>query len=356
MPPPPDISRRQFLKLAGLSLAAATLPEGLQRLIALGIGKGLTTPGVTDELVHKTHQLSEQVANSENPYYRPITEIIAEATGNFTAKTGNKVTYTRSPSYRDKYYYAGAIQEIANASLLPTLPSDAIHQLTRKFPSEAFFAYVSSDTPFGQFANLITSGSGFEARFKANHPQHYGEDGRIKDYDNYFPSVDKSIKTEIQDAKEYVENFRKDNANPVSAAEILEYFLKRNNGNLAQSVFDTTLFLKFMARNNPKTGGGTSEFNETWIKENIKDEYQGPSYVTSPKGESLINLVGKPYHSWNLVSLLQFFPVELIQAGGIYRQAITFKDQGLGKTRSDLQTLSNLREIEKLMVTYSPNE
>src|SRR3989344_4192089 len=303
MPPPPDISRRQFLKLAGLSLAAATLPEGLQRLIALGIGKGLTTPGVTDELVHKTHQLSEQVANSENPYYRPITEIIAEATGNFTAKTGNKVTYTRSPSYRDKYYYAGAIQEIANASLLPTLPSDAIHQLTRK-----------------------------------------------------FPSVDKSIKTEIQDAKEYVENFRKDNANPVSAAEILEYFLKRNNGNLAQSVFDTTLFLKFMARNNPKTGGGTSEFNETWIKENIKDEYQGPSYVTSPKGESLINLVGKPYHSWNLVSLLQFFPVELIQAGGIYRQAITFKDQGLGKTRSDLQTLSNLREIEKLMVTYSPNE
>ena len=146
---------------------------------------------------------------------------------------------------------------------------------------------------------------------------------------------------------------RKDSNKPVSASMVLEYFLEKNNGNLAQSVFDTALFLKFMARNNPETGSGTSEFNETWIKENIQDEYQGPSYSNPSEGESLINLVGKPYHSWNLVSLLQFFPVELIQAGGVYRQAITFKDQGLGKTRSDLQTLSNLRKIEELLMTFS---
>lgn len=352
MPPPPDISRRQFLKLAGVALGA-TLPEGLERLIVWGAGKGLTSPGVSDELVLKTLQLSEKASNSENPNFRPITEIINEAVDNYLTKKRNKVSYARGPSYRDKYYYADATQQIANSSLLPTLPSDFIHQLTHQFPSEAFFAYVSSDTPFGQFANLITSGSGFEARFKASHSQLFGEDGRIKDYDNYFPSVDKTIKAEIQDTREYVENMRKDSNKPVSASMVLEYFLEKNNGNLAQSVFDTALFLKFMARNNPETGSGTSEFNETWIKENIQDEYQGPSYSNPSEGESLINLVGKPYHSWNLVSLLQFFPVELIQAGGVYRQAITFKDQGLGKTRSDLQTLSNLRKIEELLMTFS---
>ena len=97
MPPPPDISRRQFLKLAGVALGA-TLPEGLERLIVWGAGKGLTSPGVSDELVLKTLQLSEKASNSENPNFRPITEIINEAVDNYLTKKRNKVSYARGPS------------------------------------------------------------------------------------------------------------------------------------------------------------------------------------------------------------------------------------------------------------------
>ncbi len=348
-----NMSRRKFLKIATGAAAAAVLPKWFERIVYWGASKGLTTPGVTDEIISSSLKVSEGSPNSENPNYRPITEVIEEAVSNYANNTGKSVVYKRDAAYRDKFYYAEEIEKIADASLLPALPSEAIHQLTRKFPSDAFFAYVSSDTTFGQFADLMASGSGFNARFRQNHPELFYGDGRIKDYDNYFLNANKDLQTEIIDTQKSIEAISTRNNSPVSASIVLEHFLGKNDGDLALTVYDTALFLKFMARNDPETGGGTSEFNEIWMKANIRDEYQGPSYINPPSGERLINLVGKPYHSWNLVTMLQFFPTELIEVGGVYRQAITFRDQGLGKTRSDLQTLNNLREVEKLLLSYS---
>lgn len=112
-----------------------------------------------------------------------------------------------------------------------------------------------------------------------------------------------------------------------------------------------------MARNNTNTGDfSADDFNIKWYKQNIKDEYQGPTYISPPEGEPVINLIGKPYHSWNLVAMLQFVPLEVVRIGGVQKQLSTFTEQGLGKTRADLQTLENLREVEQFLLSYSSQE
>jgi len=110
-----------------------------------------------------------------------------------------------------------------------------------------------------------------------------------------------------------------------------------------------------MARNNSDTGDFVpNENNVNWYRQNIKDEYQGQNYTSTLEDEkkSAINLIGKPYHSWNLVSMLQFLPVEVIRIGGIQKQLSTFSEQGLGKTRADIQTLDDLKKIESFLFSF----
>ena len=109
-----------------------------------------------------------------------------------------------------------------------------------------------------------------------------------------------------------------------------------------------------MARNNYSTG--KPEFGQTqidWYRKNIKDEFQGSSYIDPPEGEEDINLIGKVYHSWNIVAMRRFFPIELIRLSVLYRQWSVYSSHGLGKIRADLQTLEDLEAIEKVLLKYS---
>ena len=71
--------------------------------------------------------------------------------------------------------------------------------------------------------------------------------------------------------KEFVEQTVTSNQNqPISASKILEYVLGENNGDLAKSLRDTAIFLKFMARNDLSTGkfvgySQESDVNQRWI-------------------------------------------------------------------------------------------
>jgi hypothetical protein len=169
--------------------------------------------------------------------------------------------------------------------------------------------------------------------------------------------MDKDGQKELLATKLYVESKVKEEGEAVSSSILLDYFLEKNSGNLPQSIFDVALFLKMAARTDLNTGTFTADNkNIWWYQKNIKDEFQGPSYNHTPKDESAINLIGKPYHSWNLVALLYYLPANVVRAGGIYRQLTNFSAQGLGKTRADLQTLSDLREIESYLLEFAQKQ
>lgn len=349
------ISRRTFLK--GLGIGTVALPltiKALETGMYYGISNGFESSTILDQAIEKANEISETPEN-KNPTFRPMVEIIEEAVQNYKHKEERTVAYKRSKDYKDKSYYSEKIKKIPFSSILPRRPTNALREIvSQAMPKEAFYAYVSSDSRYGQFADIFSSGSGFHNRLKARHPNLYDSNGRIRNYDEYFDTLKKIGKIEIMDVMSHIAELRKKEGRLLSTSNILEYYLEKNNGDLTASIFDTSIILKFMARNNPETGDSEpGKHNEEWYQQNFIDEFQGPSFQNPPKGNRVINLIGKPYHSWNLVALLQFFPLEMIQASGVYRQITTFKDQGLGKTRADLQTLTDMSEIEQTLLKYS---
>lgn len=165
--------------------------------------------------------------------------------------------------------------------------------------------------------------------------------------------MEKEGKEEMDEAIRFIEQRREASGKPISSSELLGYFLERNEGDIAPSISDTAIFLKFMARSDPETAKAShTSFNKNWFQTNIADEYGGSSYSESLKDGSTINLIGKPYHSWSLVALLPFFPIELIHAAGVYRQLSTLKSQGISKSKADLQTLQDLRATEAVCLKY----
>lgn len=348
-------SRRTFLRRArNVVVVAPVLTKLLEQAVYEGIRAGLTTPGATDTLVKATNKISEAAPNSENQQFRPLKEIINEGVNNFEERTGKKVYYKRSKDYKDKDYYSSLIDKIGKSSILPKLPKDIIEQFKSDLPYEAYQVYLSSEYRITSFENIFAQGSGFYERFKAHHPGLIREDNYVQSYGKLFEAMRHEGNDEIEKIVQFVEQTRAKVNKPISASYILSYILEQNHGDLGRSIFDTSVFLKFMSRNNPETGAINNDtYNEKWYQENILDEYQGPSYNSPPAGETSVNLIGKPYHSWNLIALNQFFPVELIQVAGIHRQLASFHEQGLGKSRSDLQTLQDMREIEKELLSYS---
>ena len=72
--------------------------------------------------------------------------------------------------------------------------------------------------------------------------------------------------------KEFVEQTVTSNQNqPISASKILEYVLGENNGDLAKSLRDTAIFLKFTARNDLSTGKFVGYSRNQML---IRDGYQ----------------------------------------------------------------------------------
>ena len=160
--------------------------------------------------------------------------------------------------------------------------------------------------------------------------------------------------------RRYIEGLVSREQSPVSSSRILEHFLSKNEGNIAESLFDTAVFLKFMTRNNLDKRGKfvgddpESIANINWMKKDIRDEFDGPAYTQLEANDpSMLNLIGKPYHSWFLVSLLQFFPESVIQAGCYYELFKHVDEHGLGKIKADVSTLSELNGIEKFLNGYT---
>lgn len=351
---PNKLSRRDFLKL--FAAAAVTAPFAVaevQKAILRAFSSGLSLPGATDRVVSAANTAAEISKNPENQGFRPINEIIKEGITNFEEKTDKKVFYQRSKDYKELGYYRKILDEISASTILPRTPENILEKFKDYLPYEAQQAYFSSDLRITSFPEVFAEGSGLYERFKKRHPSFFGDRGQVVNYDKFFEAMEVEGHAEIKEAKEFAERKRTETESPLSSSSLLEYYLEKNEGDLARSIYDTALFLKFMARSDLQTARASyGPSTVKWFQENIKDEYQGPSYRDSGDNETLINLVGKPYHSWNLVALTAFFPVEFVHAAGVYRQLATMRDQGISKTKADLQTLQDLRKTEQMFLSY----
>jgi hypothetical protein len=344
------ISRRDFLRMSGSIFAGSyLLAVDAERKMLSMLGNVLEQTGLTDNVLETIGDVSGKIENETNSEFRPMMQLIQEGIDNYQLQSGRKVLYTRSESYREIDYYSAVLKKISANTWKPKSLDDIKEELVKEFPDEAMSVYLESDMRISQFEDIFAKGSGINRRFEGRYKSLFDEQGKITNYDLYFYAAKLDGKKEMTEAKEYIEFVCAAMGGPVSSARILEYFLGKNEGNLNESIYDTAIFLKFMARNDPDEGYITNGVNNgKWYREKIKDEFGKTSYQTS--GDA--NLIGKPYHSWNLVASMAFFPNGLVHIAGLYRQIYTYKEQGWEKTSADLVTLKNLKDIEEVLIKY----
>lgn len=101
-------------------------------------------------------------------------------------------------------------------------------------------------------------------------------------YDEKLPEVKaedwdaatKIVANRLQDALKYIEEKREERGENLSVSEALAYFLYQNEGNLKESMWDTTLLLKVLARNDMNTLFSNNTFDKAEkIAHLFKDEF-----------------------------------------------------------------------------------
>lgn len=350
------ISRRTFInpKFVGATLAGTYVGiiEG-ERALYNFISSSVDKTTTSDNLVSAFLKISEESPNSENSNFKPMQKMLSDEIEIFEKETGTKAYFKRIDEYKGPDFYDKIIKKFNAPSFLFKNPDKLIDEVIRDMPNEASSSFYQSTYVLSSFPEIYQKGSGFLNRFVKKHQELLDSNGVFKDFSVSNNLMVVEGKKEMDEARAFVEDLVSKSNKPIPASVVFGYFLRKNGGDISQSIYDASLFLKFTARNDWNTALHTVDRkNVEWYKNNILDEYQGPNYVNTPNGERDINLIGKVYHSWNLVALLEFVPVEIIRLGGISKQIHTFSDQGLGKTRSDLQTLKDLREVEKLLLSY----
>ena len=347
------LSRREFLKLAPVFLVGGAVAiKEIETTFYDGLRLGLTNPKVSDYVSSALLKVTENAPKSENSKFRSMVEIVKEGIESYERHSGKDAIFKRNPEYRDANYHGTVLKGITTKSLMPNNPLEVVKHFETSLTPELKAAYHSSSPRIHHFEQIFTKGSGFRERLFEKHSDCFDESGEIIQFSvEVVNKVVDAGREEINKLRRLVEKRRAETGKPVSTSFLLEHYLNENDGDIAKSLYDVALFTKVMARNDPQTGKQAHGQQQIeWYQSNILDEFQGPSYTQLIDHGEAINMIGKPYHSWNLTAMLHFFPTEMVRVGGYYKQLTTFKDQGLGKTRSDFQTLKDLRGVEQLLV------
>ncbi len=169
----------------------------------------------------------ESSVSPENQNQRTIEKIISEGVTKYNEKTGKKVSYRRTSDFKpDSYYDELILKNLGDKD-----------KIINEFPFSAKDAYLSADSNFDNYAAIVSQvGSGFYTRFERENP--FGNNAnetykkRMAVGEKYFAEV-----------KQNIENLVSANENkPISASQVLEYFLEKNQGSLDESIYDTAIF------------------------------------------------------------------------------------------------------------------
>lgn len=328
--PGPSLSRRDFLKLAGAGLGGGTA-------LFFGAGK-------------KIYDLE----GGKNELYRPVVDQIHGAVER-SEQEGIKVTYSTSPEFQSLLELTPAATKILQNEIIATIKTreisgsrfkyDAIELVKNRLPQEVVVMLIRAGSDIENLEDLrAIEGSGFAKR--------------------------QNVEQDIQDLVSFLNIQARDNIGvPPASSDIVYFWIKRNNGDLRATLWDTAISFKFMARNNIRTGKFTGDFpeefgwNVEFYNKYIKDEFsvvgswsdlysKYGSYSDDPN-HSALNRIGLPYHAYTKVAMLDTFPSQFVSSLTAGQMWAGFKDQGEIKVYTNLIQASELDNIEKYLNSLS---
>lgn len=351
------LTRRDFLRkvVVGTVAGAAVgfeVSNNLASTEKLGIDllrDFISNPNLSrDALIRTADVIDNKEVNSK---FRDISSIVNEGISDYE-KSGGKAFFKRVDGYQGSDFYNAKINEFKNSiGILPKDPRELASLLTNSFPDDLQRGFLDSNWNISSYLDALPKAGGMFARLT--------DSGKGFTSDEVINRVKAESKSFLMEAKNFVEDKVRKKGEPVSSSVLFTYFLDKNEGDISKSLIDTFGFLKFMARNDFDNGefiGSDSNRNKrniVWMKVNILDEFGSSNYAQAKNGDDSINLIGKPYHAWNLVSLLSSFPPEVVTEAGIFRQLTHLDAQGPKKLSSDLRVLADLSATEDVLLKYA---
>lgn len=361
-----------------------------------------------DLLLQKSFNLVGKRNNidiSINNEYRQINEILQEGIDNYYSAGGENIFYKRYrlSSDQEKKFEENIRNKIKKYLYLGDYYPDLAGFIlgVDLFPNTLFFDRKTSlafryswRISIQQYSDIIFPGSGLYSLLEKDTDMlnytgrkkrsfQFILDGGELNWDEEFKGmINLKIGEWIREAKNYIENR---NEIPVSAGKILGYFLKKNNGNLAGSIWDTAILFKLLTRfdhinykpiiivsagtldHGPNLINASSyaaqyikdEYsrvnNFNLLKNNLDKEYGKDSlknYYSEDPEISLVSRVGIPYHVMNTLALLQYLPSDVIKVLVSVENLGNLSEQGVSKTEVNNKLLLDLDNIDVFLRSF----
>lgn len=249
------------------------------------------------------------------------------------------------------------------------------------FTVDQHYVLLNSEWNIVMIGYFIIPGSGLAKKLELAN-LYSPEEGK----DNYLNPND-DHKTELfvmkymQDALDFIITEYSKTNEPVSSSLIFSYFLDKNDGNIGESCLDMGIFLKYLARNDengyfsPRIMNGNPDQNEAakefyskrfsmiedessllasyhTLAQYSEEETKGIGWFSESGSASVLNIMGLGYHTWFMAGLLHHFPTLLIKYMTL-SEFNNYTNHGYNKIASDLQTLLELKNLEKLFAKVS---
>ncbi|MDO8487840.1 MAG: SpoIIE family protein phosphatase [bacterium] len=373
------------LPIVGSSLSKTRFKVGaivadtvITSLAKTSIEWALTQPNVSDVV-----NIEEVNLTATNPDYKPYLEIVKSGVQLYQRGHPNaSVTWARKP---ERYMVSDLAEALTKKISLDESVVISENLQGRYLDNPDIFSGKSALTAIGIiFINngLKVNKSLIDSKDVLLHrlPQTISKAAQAASNVNTFPreALGNFTYGEFETLLDKTEVWVKQQATvqngPIGSAEILAHLLNETNGDLERSMYLLSEFFRYESRT---VNRRFDPERALWMKDHILDEYSlvlpynsfaSPSEIsysgpfklpwnnrpTSINYDlSLKNRVGLPYHSANIVALLNRFSPEFItlMTAGEY---ITYGDQqGFVKAATDIKVIRQLKEIESYLSSFS---
>lgn len=373
------LSRRDFLKIGALTVGSIALSQTEIGKKATSLLTGPNTEWISSEI---PPELLGKEIPIKNEFYRQPLIILNEGISlyeDWRKDDSNlpEVSYNKPPNYIDTQRMASLLTKGTPAGwfLDGLIGNDQTDHNTIEFSMGGVrsFDYIVVANP----------GTGLIRQVKDEYKQK-----TQRDFDLSTDDQEQFLKTNclqwFDDAKKFIGR-EVDKKGKQSTSLLFAYFLHKNKGNLNESMWDTTLWLKVAGRNDlqtweqkPTRQGAellTKIFKDefslsisaNWVFENVPPDsvvlnspekylnMQFKDYIT-------VNRAGSFYHPWNIMALSTCaspFILERFTAAQhsyltetSYNGKNSLTPDGREKVKADLETSKYADEISKLVQSY----
>jgi len=373
------LSRRDFLKLSSVAAGAWALSQTKIGRKATSLLTGANTEWISSEI---PPELQGKEIPIKNEFYRKPLVILNEGMSLYEDWRKNdsnlaEISYNRPPNYIDTQRMASLLAK--------GTPDDWFFDglIGNDQPDHNTIEFSMGGVRSFDYVVVANPGTGLIRQIKDEYKQKTKRDFDLST-DDQEQFLKNSCLQWFDEAKKFID-VEVDKKGKQSTSLLFAYFLYKNNGDLNESMWDTTLWLKVAGRNDPQTWEQkptrqgaellTRMFKDefslgisaNWVLENVPpddvvlnspEKYLNMQY----KDYITVNRAGSFYHPWNIMTLSTSVSSTILErfvhAQYSYLAEIEYHDKnslapdGREKVKADLEVSKYADDISRLVQSY----